>query len=32
VVLQEHHPQSRLDKSANETIERRTVDFKSLGR
>jgi hypothetical protein len=31
-VLQEHHPQSRLDKSANETIERRTVDFKSLGR
>jgi hypothetical protein len=31
-VLQEHHPQSVDEKSADETIERRTVNFKSMGR
>lgn len=31
-VLQEHHPQSGQDKSADETIENRNVDFKSMGR
>ncbi len=30
-LLQEHHPQSGRDKSADETIENRNVDFKSLG-
>ncbi len=29
-VLQTHHPQSGFDKSADETIERRTVNFKSM--
>lgn len=29
-VLEEHHPQSRDDKSADETIEKRTVNFKSM--
>ncbi len=30
-VLQEHHPQGGLEKSADETIERRIVNFKSMG-
>ncbi len=29
-VLQEHHPQDRMDKSADETIARRVVNFKSM--
>lgn len=29
-VLQEHHPQDQQEKSADETIVRRTVNFKSL--
>ena len=29
-VLQEHHPQSTTEKSADETIERRVVNFKSM--
>lgn len=29
-VLATHHPQSGFDKSANETIERRTVNYKSM--
>lgn len=31
-TLLEHHPQSGDDKSADETIERRIVNFKSMGR
>ncbi len=31
-TLLEHHPQSGEDKSADETIERRIVNFKSMGR
>ena len=31
-VLQEHHPQDQQEKSADETIVRRTVNFKSLAR
>lgn len=30
-TLQEHYPQGRGEKSANETIESRTVNFKSMG-
>lgn len=30
-VLIEHHPQGGTDKSADETYERRTVNFKSMG-
>ncbi len=31
-VLQQHHPQDADEKSANETVESRTVNFKSMGR
>ncbi len=31
-VLQQHHPQDSDQKSANETVESRTVNFKSMGR
>lgn len=31
-VLLVHHPQNGRDKSANETIERRVVNYKSMGR
>lgn len=31
-ILQEHHPQASDGKSADETIERRVVSFKSMGR
>lgn len=30
-VLQEHHPEDQDEKSANETVLRRTVNFRSLG-
>ena len=30
-VLEEHHPQDADEKSANETVEKRTVNFKSMG-
>lgn len=30
-TLEEHHPQDQDEKSANETVESRTVNFKSMG-